>query len=235
MGIYNGFYTDFDELNTTKKNTIMRTYNVVDMLNEMYLVNKNSVIQSIYYDDKKDVLYVAGDIVTVKWSYGWLITYIKGTKTRSYIRKVVQSKLVEKQFTLYEVVAEEPSFIIYRAKSMSGVDCYVWIDERDNLVSKVIEIEKAKQILEEELKKIEYGKLKEENRYAHNILPDPKLGEPNEIYRTPEEFNISSSVPVFEEALSVILKIQGENRKLASDEVLSLRDLREAIDDLLGE
>jgi len=216
------------------KNTenITQYYDIIDIEDEFGIIqNAEFIRDSITYIDNK--IYMAGDRVVVKLSKkGSVYFLVKGNLVRGLVRNILLEKLIEfKYFMNQEPIAELPSYYVYKAHNNNN-NLLVWISKRNNIYSLVYDYDNGLKLLKQQKVKINYNRLKEENRNdTRGVGSSVYISEPDEIYGKlePELFTIRTKE--LEEMLSLVLSMR--QRKLSSEEIELLKEIKSELEIIL--
>ena len=216
-----------------KEENISLYYDVIDVEDEFGVIQNTEFIrnQVSYVDDK---MYLSGDRVNIKLSKrGSVYFLVKDKLIRGLVRNILLEKLVEYKYSMNsEPVVELPSYWVYEAIGKTGKKLLIWISKKNNLYSMVYNYDNGLKLLEEQKVKINYNRLKEENRNdTRGVGSSVYIPEQNEIYGSlePELFTIRTDE--LEEMLSLVLSMR--QRKLSSEEIELLKEIKSELEIIL--
>ena len=208
-----------------KEKNISLYYDIIDIEDEFGVIQNTSFIRdSITYIDGK--IYMAGDRVIVKLSKkGSVYFLVKNQLIRGLVRNILLEKLIEfKYYMNQEPIAELPSYYVYKVHN-NNKDLLVWISKRNNIYSLVYDYDNGLKLLKQQKVKINYNRLKEENRNdTRGVGSKVYIPEQNEIYDKlePEEFTVRTKE--LEETLSLVLGMK--QRVCSSEEIELLKEIQ---------
>ena len=215
------------------ESSMTKYYDIVDVENEFGVIQNTEFIRNqVSYVDGK--MYLSGDRCNIKLSKNGSVYFlVKGQLIRGLVRNILLEKLIEFKYSMNsEPVAELPSYWVYEAISETGKKLLIWISKKNNLYSMVYNHDNGLKLLEEQKVKINYNRLKEENRNdTRGVGSSVHVPEQNEIYGKlePEEFTIRTDE--LEEMLSLVLSMK--QRKLSSEEIELLKEIKSELEIIL--
>ena len=211
------------------ESSMTRYYDTIEVENEFGIIQNTEFIRSqvSYIDDK---MYLSGDRCNIKLSKNGSVYFlVKGQLIRGLVRNILLEKLIEYKYNMNpEPIAELPSYGIHEVVNNKGTKLLVWISKRNGLYSMIYSYDNGLKLLEEQKVKINYNRLREENREDTRAAGSSVyVPEQNEIYGKlePEEFTVRTKE--LEETLSLVLEMK--QRVCSSEEIELLKEIQSEI------
>ena len=208
------------------ESSMTRYYDTIEVENEFGIIQNTEFIrnQVSYIDDK---MYLSGDRVNIKLSKrGSVYFLVKDKLIRGLVRNILLEKLIEYKYNMNpEPMVELPSYGIHEVVNNKGTKLLVWISKRNGLYSMIYSYDNGLKLLEEQKVKINYNRLREENREDTRAAGSSvHIPEANEIYGKlePEMFTIRTKE--LEETLSLVLEMK--QRVCSSEEIELLKEIQ---------